>query len=49
LGEIVSEFRASKLGYSAFIDNEYQQAIKNASKTGLSQDFPQISHQIPQN
>jgi hypothetical protein len=37
------------LAISAFIDNEYQQAIKNASKLALSQDFPQSSHQIPQN
>jgi TnpA family transposase len=34
LGEIVSEFRVRKLGYSAFIDNRYQQVNKKAGKMG---------------
>jgi hypothetical protein len=42
-------FRAIKLGDLALVDTRYQQATKNASKTGLSQDFPQSSHKIPQN
>jgi hypothetical protein len=38
-----------KLGNLALVDTRYQQATKNASKTGFPQDFPQSSHQIPQN
>jgi hypothetical protein len=34
LGEIVSELRARKLGYSAFIDNGYQQVNKKAGEMG---------------
>jgi hypothetical protein len=41
--------RAIKLGFSALVDIRYQQATKNALKTGFPQDFPQSSHQIPQN
>jgi hypothetical protein len=44
----LSALGAIKLGFSALVDNGYQQATKNALKTGLSQDFPQNSHQIPQ-
>jgi hypothetical protein len=43
------DLRAIKLGFSALVDNGYQQAIKNAPKTGCPQDFPQNSHQFPQN
>jgi hypothetical protein len=45
----LSALGAIKLGFSALVDNRYQQAIKNAPKTGCPQDFPQNSHQIPQN
>jgi hypothetical protein len=40
---------AIKLGDSALIDISYQQATKNVPKTDFLQDFPQTSHQIPQN
>jgi hypothetical protein len=45
----LSVLGAIKLGFSALVDNGYQQATKNASKTSFPQDFPQNSHQIPQN
>jgi hypothetical protein len=40
---------AIKLGFFALVDIRYQQATKNAPKTDFPQDFPQNSHQIPQN
>jgi hypothetical protein len=45
----LSALGAIKLGVFALVDNRYQQATQNASKTGFPQDFPQNSHQIPQN
>jgi hypothetical protein len=45
----LSALGAIKLGFSALVDYVYQQASKNASKTSFPQDFPQSSHQIPQN
>jgi hypothetical protein len=38
-----------KLSFSVLVDIPYQQATKNALKTAFPQDFPQNSHQIPQN
>jgi hypothetical protein len=34
LGEVVSEFRVRKRGYSAVIDNSYQQVNKKAGEMG---------------
>jgi hypothetical protein len=45
----LSALWAIKLGDSALVDIRYQQATKNATKTGFPQDFPQNSHQLPQN
>jgi hypothetical protein len=45
----LSVLGAIKLGFSALVNTYYQQATKNASKTSFPQDFPQNSHQFPQN